>query len=63
VQLQTAQSGVAGTLATMTPAQIWPLFTDPIAGLFVTAVWSKSYYSSGSDYASWTFTWCGFCAT
>jgi hypothetical protein len=60
--LAQAQSGVAGGLSTMGPDQIWPLFGNPIAAAFNTAQWSKSYYSSGSDYESWTFTRCGFCS-
>jgi hypothetical protein len=60
-QLAQAQSGVAGALSTMAPAQIWPLFGNPIAYAYSTAQWSKSYYSNGSDYESWSFTRCGFC--
>ncbi len=60
-QLATAQSGVAGALSTMTPAAIWPLFRSPIASVYSTPRYSNSYFSSGSDYASWTFTFCGFC--
>ncbi len=60
-KLAVAQQGVSSTLSTMTPAQIWPLFTNPIARLFVTPQWSNSYFSSGPDYESWTFTRCGFC--
>jgi hypothetical protein len=61
LQLAHAQQGVAGALSTMTPNQIWPLFGNPIAYAFSTAQWSKSYYSNGSDYESWSFTRCGFC--
>ena len=60
-QLATAQSGVAGALSTMTPEQIWPLLADPIARLYNTPRWSNSYFSSGPDYATWSFTRCDFC--
>ena len=61
LQLAHAQQGVVGALSTMLPDQIWPLFASPIANAFSTARWSKSYYSNGSDYESWSFTRCGFC--
>jgi type II secretory pathway pseudopilin PulG len=61
-KLAIAQQGVSSALSTMTPAQIWPLLGNPIAGRFVTPQWSNSYFSSGPDYESWQFTRCGFCA-
>jgi hypothetical protein len=60
-KLAVAQRGVADAVATMRPDQIWALFQDPIAHIFTTPRWSTSYFSSGSDYASWTFTRCDFC--
>jgi hypothetical protein len=59
-QLAQAQSGVNGALSTMPAADIWPLFTT-ISQRYTTPRYSSSYYSSGTDYRSWSFTYCGFC--
>jgi hypothetical protein len=32
-----------------------------IASVFSTPRWQNSYFSSGADYASWTFIRCEFC--
>jgi hypothetical protein len=61
-KLATAQSGTAGLVSTLRPDQVWALFQDPIAHIFTTPHWSTSYFSSGPDYASWSFTRCDFCA-
>jgi hypothetical protein len=55
-----ARAGVGTALATMPPEIIWSYF-GTIANQFNTPKYSKSYFSSGDNYASWTFTWCGFC--
>ena len=55
-----ARAGVGTALATMPPEVIWSYF-QTIANQFTTARYSKSYFSSGEDYKSWTFTYCGFC--
>jgi hypothetical protein len=60
-KLATAQSGTAGLVSTLRPDQVWTLFQDPISHIFTTPRWSTSYFSSGLDYASWTFTRCDFC--
>jgi phage shock protein A len=61
-QLAIAQSGVGGTIETMRGDQVWALF-DSVARVFSTPRWSNSYFSSGADYASWTFTRCDFCGS
>jgi hypothetical protein len=61
MKLTAAQSGTAGLVSTLRPDQVWALFQDPISHIFTTPRWSTSYFSSGSDYASWTFTRCDFC--
>jgi hypothetical protein len=59
-KLEQAQGGVGPAISTMVPEQIWPLLSI-IGQRFSTARYSRSYFSNGSDYQSWTFTYCGFC--
>lgn len=59
-KLAKAQESVQGAISTMPPAMIWGLF-PVIASVYSTPAWSNSYFSSGPDYESWSFTRCGFC--
>jgi hypothetical protein len=61
-QLTAAQNGVAGVIAGMTPDQVWGLLGFPIGRVLAAPPrYSTSYFSSGGNYESWTFTNCGFC--
>lgn len=59
-QLATAQQGAVQAISTMPAASIWPYFST-IASRFTGPKYTVSYFSSGSDYQSWSFTYCGFC--
>lgn len=61
-QLAAAQSGVAGAISTMAPERAWTLLSNPLSRVLAAPPrFSVTYFSSGGDYESWTFTNCGFC--
>lgn len=62
-RLRIAQTGVTGTILTMNPLDVFNQIFPSLRALFNRNEprFEASVYTSGSDYASYTFTFCGFC--
>ena len=62
-QLATAQQGAVATLGTMSESSLYFNVLPIIANVFNggSSKYDQSFYSSGSDYSSRDFTFCGFC--
>jgi septal ring factor EnvC (AmiA/AmiB activator) len=61
--LAQAQQGVMGAMMSMGPLAVFNNVLPQLRAYYLANApkFDSSYFSSGSDYASYTFTWCGFC--